>query len=519
MSKLAVILILAAALLAGCEPRDVAPGGAGRPNVVAGGPSVGAEGNASNLYVFQTQGRSDEAAFQFWQRDARGAWHEGGTGRGEIAAATAWREHLLVFFPSGRYGLFGLSRPVIEPSPVPAWTPAAACEDGLSADAFGWNSAGEPIHARYEDEKWTWRRVEAALERDKCLDVSAVRFRGRFYLVWREEVPTLTGGGPAGRVKFVYLDKNKWHGPEKSRLAVAAAPLVASDGETLACLFRKGAAPADGWFLATYAVTDEDFHEVGPVAGTIPPGPAALARAGRQFFVAALGEKGPLVAPIDVKQAALESLAPFAMPVKKEEAEDDGPSLMLFVMALVAGLLIMGTWVRARRVAAGAGGPEAAPPPIGLAPLWRRGAAMAVDYFLLGLVLLAVILVAAPEALALLQADPWGGLSGLPWAKTLLVQGTRVALIMAYFTVCEGFFGRTLGKALLGIEVRSETGAPPTLPQAAVRSALRFVDEMPLLYLLGLALAIASPRRQRLGDRAARTVVVLRMRESGRTGE
>jgi len=80
--------------------------------------------------------------------------------------------------------------------------------------------------------------------------------------------------------------------------------------------------------------------------------------------------------------------------------------------------------------------------------------------------------------------------------------------MVAYFTLAEGLWSRTLGKALLGIEVRSLQGDPVAFWQAAVRSVLRPIDELPTLYLLGLALVVSGPRPQRLGDRVARTLVV-----------
>jgi uncharacterized RDD family membrane protein YckC len=80
----------------------------------------------------------------------------------------------------------------------------------------------------------------------------------------------------------------------------------------------------------------------------------------------------------------------------------------------------------------------------------------------------------------------------------------------AYFTICEGVTGQTLGKRLLGIRVVSEAGADAGLGQAAVRNLLRLVDVLPVLYIVGLVsiFATGQGRRQRVGDLAARTRVV-----------
>ena len=61
---------------------------------------------------------------------------------------------------------------------------------------------------------------------------------------------------------------------------------------------------------------------------------------------------------------------------------------------------------------------------------------------------------------------------------------------------------------MLRARVVTEYGAPIGFADSVTRNLLRIVDFLPMLYLLGGILAIASERSQRLGDRAAGTVVV-----------
>jgi membrane protease YdiL (CAAX protease family)/uncharacterized RDD family membrane protein YckC len=78
-----------------------------------------------------------------------------------------------------------------------------------------------------------------------------------------------------------------------------------------------------------------------------------------------------------------------------------------------------------------------------------------------------------------------------------------------YFAICEWRFGQTIGKNALGLRVVPvDAGAKLTYNAAALRNLLRLVD-LPLT-LIGVDYVIVrnSPRRQRLGDRAARTVVL-----------
>jgi uncharacterized RDD family membrane protein YckC len=82
-----------------------------------------------------------------------------------------------------------------------------------------------------------------------------------------------------------------------------------------------------------------------------------------------------------------------------------------------------------------------------------------------------------------------------------------VVLWLAYYVFGEGLAGATIGKGMVGIRVVDEHGEHPTLRAAIGRNLLRPVDGL-FFYLVGAAFALSSPRRQRLGDRVAHTVVV-----------
>ncbi|BBL78612.1 hypothetical protein RxyAA322_04660 [Rubrobacter xylanophilus] len=77
----------------------------------------------------------------------------------------------------------------------------------------------------------------------------------------------------------------------------------------------------------------------------------------------------------------------------------------------------------------------------------------------------------------------------------------------AYYVLTEGYWGRTLGKAVCGIRVIREDGGTPGFGPAAIRTILRLVDGL-FGYLVAFVVVLASERRQRLGDMAARTLVV-----------
>lgn len=82
-----------------------------------------------------------------------------------------------------------------------------------------------------------------------------------------------------------------------------------------------------------------------------------------------------------------------------------------------------------------------------------------------------------------------------------------LSLGLGYYIVCEAATGATLGKRMVGIRVVDENGDRVTLGAAVVRNILRLVDAL-FFYLVGFLFALTSTRGQRLGDRAAHTIVV-----------
>jgi uncharacterized RDD family membrane protein YckC len=80
---------------------------------------------------------------------------------------------------------------------------------------------------------------------------------------------------------------------------------------------------------------------------------------------------------------------------------------------------------------------------------------------------------------------------------------------VGYYIVFEAMTGATLGKRMVGIRVVGEDGEHVTLGAAVVRNVLRVIDAL-FFYLVGFLFAVTSTRRQRLGDRAAHTIVVRR---------
>ncbi len=85
--------------------------------------------------------------------------------------------------------------------------------------------------------------------------------------------------------------------------------------------------------------------------------------------------------------------------------------------------------------------------------------------------------------------------------------------VLTYLFYCgllEAWRGQTVGKIVFGIRVvRRNTGEVPGAGAVAVRALVRLVDAS-LFYLVAFIAALISPRNQRFGDQAARTLVVRR---------
>ena len=80
---------------------------------------------------------------------------------------------------------------------------------------------------------------------------------------------------------------------------------------------------------------------------------------------------------------------------------------------------------------------------------------------------------------------------------------------MLYFIVLEATQGATLGKMALGLRVVRTDGSPISWTESIIRNLLRIIDGL-FIYLVGAIFIWTSPLKQRLGDRAARTVVIRR---------
>ncbi len=139
----------------------------------------------------------------------------------------------------------------------------------------------------------------------------------------------------------------------------------------------------------------------------------------------------------------------------------------------------------------------------------RRIGALLIDLFVLAL--LDGVINAVFGAVHITSGSAVPQVLGAPVSFTTRPDVSVVWLVLVgllYFGGLEALFGATPGKWLLRLRIADLAGGRPTGWAVSLRTLLRLVDGLPGVYLVGGLVAVASPLRQRLGDRLARTVVV-----------
>jgi uncharacterized RDD family membrane protein YckC len=139
-----------------------------------------------------------------------------------------------------------------------------------------------------------------------------------------------------------------------------------------------------------------------------------------------------------------------------------------------------------------------------LAGIGSRFIALLVDYLIWGagfllLFFLVVLILPSIHAFSKMSAQ---------WAVAIVVFLVFLCN-WGYFTLFEAFWnGRTPGKRVARIRVIQRTGRAIGLFESMARNLVRYVDQFPFFYAVGVIAVFATRQHQRLGDLAAGTLVV-----------
>ena len=116
------------------------------------------------------------------------------------------------------------------------------------------------------------------------------------------------------------------------------------------------------------------------------------------------------------------------------------------------------------------------------------------------------------EVTKIITHDPGGAsLTSYRFELTGWRFGVAALITLLYYVVLEGLLGATVGKFLLGVRVVRDDGTKMSWGGSVTRNVLRIVDLFPFVipYLLGSVMIwTGGSHKQRIGDRAANTVVV-----------
>jgi uncharacterized RDD family membrane protein YckC len=139
-----------------------------------------------------------------------------------------------------------------------------------------------------------------------------------------------------------------------------------------------------------------------------------------------------------------------------------------------------------------------------LAGIGSRFIALLVDTLIwfAGLLVLLVLLVLFPMNIAAVSEK------SAEWAFAVIIF-LIFLLNWGYFTLFEAFWnGRTPGKRVARIRVIQRSGRSIGLLESMARNLVRYVDQFPFFYAVGVIAIFCTRQHQRLGDLAAGTLVV-----------
>ena len=137
-----------------------------------------------------------------------------------------------------------------------------------------------------------------------------------------------------------------------------------------------------------------------------------------------------------------------------------------------------------------------------LANWGRRFIAWFIDYLIINLMLAYVNLEAVES-----QLIPFFLLPKLPGFDISLWSPLSVLIFFLYWTLCEWYFGRSIGQLLLNLRLIDVNGGHASLQSAAVQSVGKSLL-LPLDCLIGWIYPPCRPLRQRLFNRLSRTIVI-----------
>jgi len=143
------------------------------------------------------------------------------------------------------------------------------------------------------------------------------------------------------------------------------------------------------------------------------------------------------------------------------------------------------------------------------ASIGLRGFALLLDYLLLSAHFFPITRLVKGTWMMTSSDHIWNGIFD-PICLVFLI------IIIAYFILWEGLASTTPGKAALRLKIVTYDMQPISMKQSLLRFAGRFVDGIGA-NLTGVIIMLCNPRKQRMGDIWAKTLVVKRSPKKEKT--
>ncbi len=155
--------------------------------------------------------------------------------------------------------------------------------------------------------------------------------------------------------------------------------------------------------------------------------------------------------------------------------------------------------------------------PFRIAAVWKRLVALGIDYIPCSMIM--SISFVPQDKMELLQKQFQAGAEPEELVATIAPEGiyaliASLALLLVVSTICEWKWGQTLGKRVMGIRVAADGSLKLNAREVLLRNLMKILEFSAMLTsalwlrLLLIAPPIFTPLHQRLGDMAARTVVI-----------
>lgn len=144
-----------------------------------------------------------------------------------------------------------------------------------------------------------------------------------------------------------------------------------------------------------------------------------------------------------------------------------------------------------------------------VAPVYLRCAALIVDMLIKSVIFMAMYFIMIFLLLGNLVLEKVFNVENPPPVVLAVIMILFLLMLLFYNLIFEQVWkGQTPGKRIMRMRAVNDDGTHMNFAAVVLRNAFRIVDMLPLGYLAGLVTMSLNPRRKRIGDYVAGTIVI-----------